>query len=154
MKITYWRTAMLLGALALMTSCENDDDDDNNDLFNSADVSALQNAAQSGSWRITRFVDDGEDVTSAFDGFVFTFNANGTVTSDNGANSFNGTWQIELDDDDDIDDTDDLEFVITFSTSNDDFDDLTEDWDVLEFSDTRIRLADDDADDLLTFERS
>lgn len=164
MKITYCKTAAILfGALTLMTSCDNDDDGDGdglNNQFDSTDVTSLQNAAQNGSWRITRFVDDGEDETSVFDGFVFSFGTDGSISADNGTNLFNGTWRVELDDDDDdddMDDNDDLEFYLTFSTSNEDFDDLTEDWEVLEFSDTRIRLGDDDDDDdddLLTFERN
>ncbi len=163
MKIKYWKNVFLLGTLALIVSCENDDDDGDimgNGQFDSADVAALQNSVESGTWRITRFVDDGEDETSNYEGFVFTFGADGSIVADNGTTSFNGTWRVELDDDDDLDDLDDLELYITFSTSDEAIDELSEDWYVLEFSDNRIRLADDDDDDtdndddFLTFERS
>ena len=161
MKIKYWKTAFIFSTLILMTSCDNDDDDDGaNGQFDSMDVTSLQNSAQNGSWRISRFVDDGEDETSDFNGFAFSFGADGSISADNGSTVINGTWRVELDDDDDdMDDADDLEFIINFSTSNENFDDLEEDWYVLEYSDTRIRLADDDDDDdddedLLTFERN
>ncbi|TAI49851.1 hypothetical protein EW142_07420 [Flagellimonas allohymeniacidonis] len=110
-----------------------------------------------GTWRITQFIDDGRDETSDFDGFTFTFNADGSVVAENGTLSFTGSWFIKLDDSslDDDDDSDELEFNVSFSLSND-FDELSEDWYVIEYSSNSIRLLDDDddgEDDFLTLTR-
>lgn len=157
MKIKYWKAVFLLSVLIVLSSCD-EDDDSPIDEFDNSDVASIQSSLQTGTWRISSFVDDGENETVNFNDFVFTFGTDGSISADNGSNVFNGSWRVELDDDDDDDDKDDLEFYITFATTNDNLDDLTEDWYVLEFSENRIRLSDDDDDtdndDLLTFERN
>ncbi|MHA7832230.1 MAG: hypothetical protein ACX93O_14140 [Flagellimonas sp.] len=139
-------------ALNLVVSCSEDDDSNGNLNFSSADAFALTDAVNDGTWRITQFIDDDENKTSDFDEAVFTFNSDGTIDVEMGMNTFSGTWFIELDDDDG--DFDELEFDISFSNSNN-FDDLSDDWYVIEYGNNRIRLSedDDDDDDLLTFER-
>nr|WP_299339298.1 hypothetical protein [Allomuricauda sp.] len=150
-----------VGLVCLMifaVSC--DDSDDSNGAsapvsFSGTDVVALTDSTQNGSWRITQFLDDGTDETNDFEGYVFTFNSDGSVVANNGGNSVNGTWSIEMDDDDD--DRDEIEFEISFSGSSE-FDDLSDDWDVMEYTSSRIRLSEDDDDDdddreVLVFER-
>ena len=137
-------------------SCDNDDDDGSNERFDSLDVAALQSTATTGTWKITRFIDEGSDDTDDFEGFVFSFDTNGSLSADNGTNTFTGSWNVEMDDDDD---SGELEFEIDLATSDDIFDDLDDDWYVLEYSDNRIRLAEDDDDqddddDFLTFVRN
>jgi len=145
-------------ALNLVVSCSEDDDSNGNVNFSSADTIALTDAVNDGTWRITQFIDDDENETSDYNGAIFTFNSDGTIDVEMGMDMFSGTWSIELDDDDDdLDDLDELEFDISFSNSNN-FDDLSDDWYVIEYSNNRIRLSeddddDDDDDDLLTFER-
>ncbi|GAB4515055.1 MAG: hypothetical protein Tsb004_23650 [Allomuricauda sp.] len=145
-------------ALNLVVSCSEDDDSNGSVNFSSADAIALTDSVNNGTWRVTLFIDDDENETSDYNGAEFTFNSDGTIDVEMGMNTFSGTWSIELDDDDDDDDLDELEFDISFSNSNN-FDDLSDDWYVIEYSNNRIRLSedddddDDDDDDLLTFER-
>jgi len=155
MKIKYWNVLCLTIAVIAGMSCDDNDDGPIVGQFDNSDVASLESAAQNGDWRVSRFVDDGDDETANFNGFVFTFNSDGSILADNATDSFNGSWRIEFDDDDDLDD-DDLEFYITFSTPSNELNELTEDWYVIEYSDNRIRLSDDDDDDdeILNFERN
>ncbi len=50
---------------------------------------------QEGNWRISYFVISKSDRTSQFNGYVFTFNINNTVSAmQGGTASANGTWSI------------------------------------------------------------
>ena len=157
MKMKHLKNLFLAILVLNLVSCSDDDDSNGNGNFDSTDVTALTSAVSNATWRITQFIDDGQDETSDFDGVIFTFNANGSIDVEDGMDTFTGTWTVELDDSDydDDDDLDELEFEISFSLSND-FDDLSEDWYVIEYSTNRLRLRedddDDDDDDLLTFE--
>ncbi|MBK5192687.1 MAG: hypothetical protein JJE07_05645 [Flavobacteriaceae bacterium] len=116
----------------------------------------MKNNLQSGTWKITKFLDSGDDETNHFTGYNFTFGSNGTLTVANGSNTFNGTWSIT--DSNSNDDTqDDLELVINFNLTND-FEDLNDDWDFVSQSSTKIELIDisggNGGTDNLTFEKN
>ncbi|MGA9239325.1 hypothetical protein [Robiginitalea sp.] len=167
----------VLAATLFVTACTSDSDDLSNLAQLQADVEELNETARSGTWTITNFVDDGQDETSDFSGYDFTFNPDGTLLADNGTTTVTGTWSITIDDDssddsgddsdddgldddydDDYDDDDDeIEFNIFFA-SPETFSELSEDWYIISFSSDTIQLADDDDDidgttDLLTFEK-
>jgi hypothetical protein len=132
----------------LMTSCSSDDND-NNTL-----ESTIENNTQSGTWRITKFIDSGIDETNDFSGYNFTFNSSGTLNASNGTNSFDGLWYLSSSDGTSLDD---IELNIVFNLMND-FDDLTDDWDFISQTSTKIELIDisggGEADDYLTFEKN
>jgi len=69
----------------------------------------VKNNVQTGTWRITNFIDSGVDETNHFTGYNFTFGSNGTLTASNGSNTYSGTWSITDRNDDSLND---LEFVI------------------------------------------
>jgi hypothetical protein len=159
----------VLAATLFITACTSDSDsDDASNLAQlQADVEELNQTARSGTWTITNFVDDGQDETSDFSGYDFTFNPDGTLVADNGTTTVTGTWSITLDDDssddsdddglDDDYDDDEIEFNIFFA-SPETFSELSEDWYIISFSSDTIQLIDDDDDsdgttDLLTFEK-
>jgi hypothetical protein len=133
-----------------ITSCSSDD---NNDNSNSTLQETVENNIQSGTWRITKFIDSGIDETSEFSGYNFTFNSAGSLNANNGTNSFDGTWTISSDGSG----LNDLELNIVFNLMND-FDDLTDDWDFISQTSTKIELIDisggGEPDDLLTFEKN
>ncbi len=135
----------------LVTSCSSDDDIDN--LNNSAQ-NTIENNTQSGTWRITKFIDSGIDETTDFSGYNFTFNSSGSLNASNGTTNFDGTWDISS-----IDGTDlnDLELNLGFNLMND-LDDLTDDWDFILQTSTKIELIDisggGEPDDLSTFEKN
>src|SRR5205085_3633481 len=43
-------------------------------------------------WHVTLFTDSGQDETSDFDGYLFTFGASNVLTAKRGAISTTGTW--------------------------------------------------------------
>lgn len=112
----------------------------------------IEKSIQEGNWKVTKFVDSGEDETYHFTSYTFTFDNSGTITAINGSFSNNGTWSIKADDSDD-----DLDFNLFFSNVSNNFDELNDDWDILSNSKTKIELIDRDDDgnhDYLTFEKN
>ena len=126
--------------------CDEDDDNDYND--DDIDDSELVDVLIDGQWVISLFIDD-EDKTANFTGYIFTFNADGTASATNGTNEVTGTWETDGD-------SGELEFELEFGDQSP-FDELDEDWELIEFDTTIIRLVeeDDDGDDdaFLTFEK-
>jgi len=53
---------------------------------------ALVGVITNGTWIVTRYLDNGTDITSTFSGYVFKFNQNGTVVGTLSASSTQGTW--------------------------------------------------------------
>ena len=146
----------LFAVLLIAVSCDSNDDPADTQV----DVNAaeLQSAAQDGQWRITYYFDSDKEETSDYAGYVFTFGADGTVTATNGTMEVAGTWSVtdsSSSDDDSFDDSD-VDFNLFFA-SPPNFEELTDDWDILEYSANRIRLIDvsggDGSTDYLTFEK-
>ena len=135
------------------TSCSTDDSD-NSSNDNSGSIENSEDIAQTGTWRVTNFIDSGDNETSDFNGYNFTFTSNGTLTASNGTTTYNGTWSIT---DSSSSSSDDLDFNIFFNVPSDnDFEDLNDDWDIVSITDNKIDLIDisggNGGTDLLTFE--
>lgn len=145
--------------LALMACSEDDSNDDNNNNETSS-VDQTAAIASSGNWRITNFVDSGQDETNDFNGYTFSFNTNGTIVATNGTNTVNGTWSVtDSNSSSDDDDYEDDDFNIFFPVSEDNvFEDLNDDWDFISVSNTKIELIDvsggNGGTDYLTFEKN
>lgn len=92
----------------------------------------FSSVVSSGTWKITYFYDDGDE-TSDYAGYNFTFNANGTSIATKNSSSINGSWSTYLDSGNTI-------FDLLFN--GDTLDEIEEDWRVIEFSSTIIRLKD------------
>ena len=145
-------SAMLLtlAALFTVTSCSNSTDD-------SADLTptVIQNNVQTGNWRITSFIDSGKDETSHFSGYFFSFGSNGTISATNSSVTYAGTWNVT--DSNSNDDTPGvMDFTILFTLGND-FDDLSEDWQIVSQTSSKIELkhvsGGNGGTDFLTFEK-
>ncbi|MFD2564318.1 hypothetical protein [Aquimarina rubra] len=159
MKKGFFYSMLVMISFALMSSTCSSDDDGMNGNNNSAEIQLITNTMQSGTWRITNFVDSGQDETSNFSGYNFSFNTDGTLVADNGTTTVNGTWSVTDDDSssDDSSSDDDIDFNIAFiSPSN--FEELTEDWEILTRSSSKIDLrhisGGNGGTDLLTFEKN
>jgi hypothetical protein len=139
---------VLLGMLSW--SCSDDDDAQNL----SPTPSEVSNIVKQGNWSVTYYFDD-TDKTLQFEGYNFTFGEGNVVTADKDESEVLGTWSVTLDDDDDS--NDDLEFNLLFVTPAT-FLEISDDWDIIEYTDTKIRLADDsnggDSIEYLTFEKN
>ena len=103
-----------------------------------------------GTWKITFFNDSGNDETSHFSGYSFTFNADGSVKAVKNTSTVTGTWNTGTDDSQN-------KFNLDFGSTTP-FDELNEDWDILEKSALKIRLqhisGGNGGTDLLTFEKN
>ena len=143
---------LFLFGLAILSSCSSDDD--NATATETQIQIQIENNVENGTWRITTFIDSGEDETNHFNAYNFTFNNSGTLNATNGTNSYNGSWSIT---DSNSNSSDDLDFNISFS-SPPDFEELSDDWDFISQSSTKIELIDvsggNGGTDYLTFEKN
>jgi hypothetical protein len=129
--------------LLVCLSCDDDSPAKRNE------TSAIKNDLQTDTWIITHFFDT-QDETGHFTGYVFTFNDDGTVVAAKDASAINGMWSVSSS----SNGTSklNLDFDVT-----DPFDELNDDWDVIEHTSTLLRLQDvsggSGGTDLLTFEK-
>ena len=141
---------LFLFGLVILSSCSSDDD---NSTDNDTQTQ-VENNVESGTWRITKFIDSGDDETNHYNGYNFTFNSSGVLNASNGTNSYNGTWSIT---DSSSSSSDDLDFNISFA-SPPDFEELSDDWDFISQTSTKIELIDvsggNGGTDYLTFEKN
>jgi len=103
------------------------DDCNTNSSGGNADLVAI---LTSGTWRINYFFDN-QDETSNYSGFNFTFNANGTTSAMKNATTINGTWLAYMD-------SGNQKLDLGFDGVT--LDEIEEDWRVIEFTSTNIRL--------------
>jgi hypothetical protein len=138
------------------------DDDDGSPNNNSQQIAGIENTAESGTWRITNFNDSGQNETSDFNGYNFSFNSDGSLVATNSSDTMTGTWSVTDDSNsssDDSNDDDDIDFNIFFPVPETNiFEDLNDDWDIVSTSSTRIELIDisggNGGTDMLTFEKN
>lgn len=118
-------------------------------------VKKVEKAVTEGSWRITRFIDSGDDETSNYATATLTFNEDGTLILTHG-NTYSGTWSVTNDSGSDDDSNDsDLDFNISLPVPHES---LSDDWDIESHSSSKIVLKDLDDDepnksDYLTLEK-
>ncbi len=124
----------MLFMLNVASMCSSDDDSPS-----SADPTPVINTATSGTWRITLFNDSGNNETSHFTGYNFTFGASNVLTAANGTNTYTGSWSVTSDDSGDDSPSNDLDFNIGFSSPAD-FAELSEDWNIISYTATEIKL--------------
>lgn len=138
----------------LAMSCDKDDD---NSQQQNTPIAQTINTAQSGSWKITYFFDSDQNETDHFTGYVFTFNENGSLVAIKGNTTVTGTWSVtDSNSSDDDGGLGDVDFNIFFASPAD-FEDLSDDWDIISVSNSKIELTDvsggNGGTDFLTFEK-
>ncbi len=142
---------LLISALSFLgtLSCSKDDN-------NPSSKNTVSNTVSDGSWRITYFFDTDKEETAHFSGYVFRFGSNGIMTATNGVNTYTGSWNVSSINNSD-DSLDDLDFLISFAAPSD-FEELSEDWEILSRTDNKIELrhvsGGNGGTDLLTFEKN
>lgn len=122
--------------LNVASMCSSDDNSSS-----SQDPTPVVNTATQGTWRVTSYIDSGTDETNHFSGYNFTFATGGVLSAANGTNTCTGTWSVTTDNSNDDNPSSDLDFNIFFASPAD-FADLSDDWDVVSYSDTSISLID------------
>jgi hypothetical protein len=105
----------------------------------------ITNISTDGTWIVSSYIDDGDDETSDYSTFRFNFLEDGVLNAtdllSSNSNPYVGTWSITDSNSNDDDSLDDLDFNINFTVSNQ-LDDLSDDWDIISFTDTEIKLID------------
>lgn len=106
-----------------------DCDDDSQSSGGNGNLSAI---LSDGTWYVSYFYDD-TNQTSVYAGYTFTFNTNGTSFVLRNSVSINGSWSNYIDGNEEK-----LELDYDGSI----LDELEEDWEVVEYSSTQVRLKD------------
>ena len=132
-----------------ISSCSKDDS-------NPSVTNTVVSTVTAGTWKITYFFDTNEVETSNFSGYNFTFGSNNILSASNGSNTYNGSWSIMNNNSTD-DSLDDVDFMISF-VSPVNFEELSEDWEILSRTTSKIELkhvsGGNGGTDLLTFEKN
>jgi hypothetical protein len=141
---------VIIGILISITMGCNTEDD----FTNTPEV--VNQIVTSGTWHITYFWDTDHDETNSFSGYNFTFGENNVLTATNSNNTYSGIWSV-TDSNSNDDSMDDLDFNILFSDPAQ-FNELSDDWEILEKSSTVIKLKDvsggNGGTDYLTFTKN
>jgi len=105
----------------------------------------INKTAIDGTWIVSSYIDDGDDETADFTTFRLDFLDDGTLNAtdllSSNSNPYAGTWSITDSNSNDDDSLDDLDFNINFAVGNK-LDDLSDDWDIISYTDTEIKLID------------
>ncbi len=118
-------TGYLFALLLVVISC------------NKVKPSKVEKSMTDGTWKVTLFSEDGENETSYFSGYVFTFNDGGTVSAV-GSTTISGTWSVSKSS---SSSDDEVHFNLSFPDTNN-FDELSDDWHILNYSDNSLELED------------
>ena len=115
-------------------------------------VVAAMNTLMAGDWVVTQYLDDGSDQTSEYEGYDFTFGPQGELTVRTNMDPLkSGIWRVIRDSEEE------LKVYLNLGDDGDDFSELTDDWELVSISETRVELRDMDDDndneDMLVFER-
>lgn len=115
--------------LAFTTSCSKDDSL-TDDL--STNLVSNRNIENSGIWFVTLFSEDDRNQTNQFVGYSFEFKSNGLITASKAGVLIHGNWRY-------VTDSGKSKVIIGFSSGGI-FDEISEDWEILQESDTSIKL--------------
>lgn len=141
-QITF-QTLVLTAATLFTVSCSHTNIGPDDNSSNTATI------ITSGAWVITNFTDDGNNETAHFSGYTFTFSGNGQASASNGSNTVSGSWSTGNDDSK-------SKLNLDFG-SNDPWEELTEDWEVISRNASSINLkhvsGGNGGTDLLTFQK-
>jgi hypothetical protein len=153
-KIKSISAILFLFIVTIFSSCSDEDDVAVN---NSVDPTPVINIVNNGTWRVTFYEDSSVDETSNFTGYNFSFGAGNVLSATNGTNTYSGTWSVTSDNSMDDSPSNDLDFNIAFSAPAN-FADLTDDWNVISYTATRIQLihvsGGGGGTDYITFEKN
>lgn len=97
-----------------------------------------------GTWIVSSYIDDGDDETTDFSTFRLHFMESGVLHGtdllSSSSSPYEGTWSL-TDSNSNDDNLDDLDFNMNFNVGNK-LDDLSDDWDIISFTETEIKLID------------
>lgn len=146
--------ALIITTLLLTFSCSSDDGGNSTD---NSSIAAVVNTMNSGTWRITKYIDNANDETTDFSGYNFTFTQNNILMASNGTEEIMGSWLVSSGNSNDDNPSNDLDFIISFLGPAK-FMELSDDWDIQSRTSTKLELIDvsggNGGTDYLTFEKN
>src|SRR5690349_4732505 len=121
---------LLLAIPAVLTfsSCKKEDNN------SSSVTSSIADIVTNGSWKVSYFHESGTDLTSNFNGYVFSFNGSGSMSAADSRGTTSGTWNV--------DDSNANEFRMSVGNA-DPLLELNRSWLVVSQSSSEIQLTDD-----------
>lgn len=133
--------------LFVSISCNDDDDDASNQVSNPSEITTT---VTDGTWIVTLFKEDDIIQTSNFSDYSFTFAVNGELSATNGVITQSGDWSTYTD-------SGYTKLDIMFTALDGPFEEISEDWNVISRTATKIELkhvsGGDGSIDYLTFEK-
>ncbi len=147
--ISFYSILACIFIINTASTCSSDDSNSSS----TTDPTPIINTVTQGTWRVTYYFDTDTDDTSDFAGYNFTFGSSNVLTATNGTNTYTGSWSVTSDNSP----SSDLNFNILF-VSPVNFEDLSDDWDIVSRTSTKIELIDvsggNGGTDYLTFEKN
>ena len=138
----WFQLLAISGVIILGLGCEDKENMSPDPNIVSQEVSSIMTST---SWIITKYMEKEIDKTQDYSNMSFEFNANEVLTVSKNTDQFTGMWSISYKSDDDSQDDnphseyDDIDFNIHF-TSPDKLAELSEDWEIISYSDSIIEL--------------
>ncbi len=115
------------------------------------DVVEISGVLMAGDWIVAQYSEDGFDQTADYQGYDFTFGMEQELTVSTNMDPLkSGLWRVVRDSDGG------LEVYLNLGDDGDVFSELTDDWDLVSITETRLELKDvsgDGSTDTLVFER-
>lgn len=137
----------ILSLLLFVSISCNDDDDASNQVSNPSEITTT---VTDGTWIVTLFKEDDIIQTSNFSDYSFTFAVNGELSATNGVITQFGDWSTYTD-------SGYTKLDIMFTALDGPFEEISEDWNVISRTATKIELkhvsGGDGSIDYLTFEK-
>ena len=144
---------LIFFALILNYSCSSEDA---GNPINNNSISTVVNTMNSGTWKITKYIDGEINETADFSGYNFTFTENNILMASK-AEDIMGSWLVVTDDSNADSSSTALDFIIAFS-GPDKFTELSDDWDIKSSTSIKLELIDTSGGngetDYLTFEKN
>ncbi|WP_303312635.1 hypothetical protein [Hymenobacter sp. BT730] len=120
---------LTFAAVLTLAGCKKDD--------NSPTTIPAKDYVQQGKWKVTLLQEDSRNETATFAGYEFQFLSNGQVTAvHSSAPTGSGTWSTRSSDDDNT-----PHFTLSFGNTAP-FQELNDDWHVVEQTSTSLKLTD------------
>lgn len=118
--------SLLISGALIISACHK-----SNDITGSSNPGVVV-----GTWKVSLFKDSGNDETTDFSGYTFTFNSDGSLAAAKGSSTTNGSWSKTS------------KFNIDLgpkTDANKPLGELTDDWQIISIDSTLIKLGDDNS---------
>jgi hypothetical protein len=150
---------LLLGVVFTFTANSCSSSDKPLPIVPPASTANIVATASQGTWHVTKYIDHTDDQTTHFTGYTFSFGPNNVLTATNadGTTTVTGSWNVTNNMTGDDSPTNPIDFNILFSAPPD-FEDISDDWDIISLSATKIEMTDVSGSssntDFITFEKN